>query len=337
MSTSPLRWRAAIAAAVVAALAWGPTGSNADELDPPGQRDWPGLPVREQLPGTRGLEMWGTSAQAGVAYTAQARQWIRLPETKLAISNAAISTARPRDRPELQNLWQQFGKAVAVPDDPALGYGTFNPGTIRTVAFGSVPVEARLVIRQVEDENGVPKPIVVEQTSEKVLRSSIPEVGYAERLLDPVFDEAKISAHLTELKVDGVDVGLHGDCRTASPATLRLTGQGFRIALLDDDGQQYEEYDPRVHVNVFGNDGSGTVFGTFDLPRFTECTTRSGDDLSALITSAVSGPDNQLRVGLASYGGMSRDPWPTGCQPVNWFIECYAERPTTPQEIPARP
>ncbi len=101
------------------------------------------------------------------------------------------------------------------------------------------------------------------------------------------------------LRVDGVDLRIAGSCRTAlfdlsleSPDVYDLQ-PGLTVAdspFLDpaDKGQTAVEY---IMTNpYFKLTSGGLLTARFEVPAFSGCRTATGEDVSRLLTAAVSGP-----------------------------------------------
>jgi hypothetical protein len=182
------------------------------------------------------------------------------------------------------------GEAAFVsPPGFADGYGHLEPLTVRTVGFGMIPVEATVQVSQ-RRSNGRPIPIRIELIQDEYYNGSW--------VFHPAHVTDAFEVRVTDVIVDGVDIGLTGTCRTVRPAPVVMLGQGFTAPadVAVQGGTKVGEWlwktkDPSEFFHpVYG----GQMEGTVDIPPFTGCITRSGDDLSDIITGSVAGPDNHV-------------------------------------------
>ncbi len=134
--------------------------------------------------------------------------------------------------------------------------------------------------------DGVPIPIRGQVTEDTLYGEG------GKNMRDPHVDDA-FEVRVIRVLVDGVDVGLTGQCRTVQPAPVHLTAPSYHIPFeaLNDVRAYLATLDPTSYWHSrFG----GQLSGTLDLPPFTGCTTKNGDDLSAMMTLSVSGPGNRV-------------------------------------------
>jgi len=280
------RWRLVPLLAVVVVLIAFAKASTAD--------DWyPGIPPND---GTVD-DTWYNSAAGGLGYSNLAKQWFRTP-AQMATTRTKVYPFGPLIPDGNGNEVASFhvmGKALIVspPGAPA-NYGYMAPVTVRSVGFGMMPVEATMQISQ-RFKDGYPIPIQADLYADWVNNPAHPK-GLAAEVMKPAVVEDAFNVRILKVKIDGVDVGLNGDCRTVTPAPVHLVGPAYRI----DDPLRYDGYendwyathDPRTFFNPFHG---GFMKGTIDIPAFTGCTTRTGGDISGLMTKSASGPGNPIQ------------------------------------------
>lgn len=323
---------AAVPVTIALCLAFGTTASRAD-VPPP----WPGLPTLPDEDPTRlGYDPasapfgWYGAAQVGIAGSIPAKQWTRLPVTLLAthVVFGYPEPTPPRSSEFPLNIWAFFVSPKGSPEN----YGDSAPITVRTVAFGSVPVEATLQVRQQRTGAGTPKPIVLKTVNGNIEidGGASPTEEYAGS--DPVNEQVFVA--VTRLKVDGVDLGLDRRCQTAEPGDLDLDATYEQTPDTPLQGQ----YDPEGPDDLLLGTAGGNVSGRLDIGAFDGCRTSTGDDVSPLLTSALSGLDNPLRVriGVLNCFTFTEDytkvlPPPPGAEtPAEGYCNALAPDPTNP-------
>jgi hypothetical protein len=267
------------AAALCAVLVLSAQSSSADD------DLYPGLP----LPGDGGLG-YSVIAQGGISYAKRAKQWFRTPD---GMVNAAVALGADPADPTGNRKFTAAESYFVSPAGAPEHYGYLAPMTVRSVGFGLIPVEATVQISQ-RRENGYPVPLKTKLDANYVSDGGIPQTFLSVNASDTVVDDA-VNVQILGVRVDGVDLELTGDCRTAEPAPLHLVGKGYTIPYPDatptTQDDWFRSHDPSEYYNPLKG---GDLTGTITIPSFTGCTTASGDDLSALMTLAVSGPDNPV-------------------------------------------
>lgn len=261
--------------------------------------NFPGLPKLDS--GT-----WGAPRATGLNYTKQAQQWVRLPPLVAAAHSRAVVTRTdngcqlllPYRRTELYSapLFLRSSKGARRP------YGYVGPFTVRTVAFGSIPVEASIELRQPRDGEDLPVPLEVKQMSGVFCpgESPFPDVPLqpdANKYLAPAEVDGQLEVAVTELKVDGVDLKLADDCRTSEPGKISLTSR--ELYALDPDVPAEDRPDDErklLTTPYFSLGNGGLLTGTVAIPAFTGCATRGGEDISRLLTATISGSDNPVEM-----------------------------------------
>lgn len=268
-------------AALVTSLAAVATGL------PPSTADGP----RPGLPAHTGPGGWVYFIQGGATEAKKAKQWVRVP------MQLSTGFSRPETfRPGPTDPWNQWAVITnwlyLISEDGAPhNYGLSAPFTVRTAAFGSIPVTATLRMAQRRTADGLPIPLMI-IGEEELYRLDNPrrpaDWGAATtRTVDTEMEE-RLNVQVTALSVDGVDVGLKPGCQTESPAKLHLFGQGY---LRGTPGIDHSALWESGH---FALAAGGLLSGTVDMPSLAGCRAATGEDLSPLLTAAVSGPDNAV-------------------------------------------
>ncbi len=296
-------WLRIGAVAAVAALLASTPQAQADIR--PGRE--PGLPYIEcdaQLEswggcnselGDKDLYGWLNTNQNGLAGSVKARQWARVPVGVVAVNASFVANTPPYREGLVPEGVYVFAQAFFVsPRGSGTNYGDSMNIPVRTVAFGSIPVEVTLQVRQRRDAQDLPIPFRLDSMNIAELqpdRSSI-VTDYPTRIQD------KVSIRVRSVKVDGVDVGLGSRCQTPPTAELDVVSEIF-VSRTEDGApsRRVIDFDP---AHGFQGLEGGTFNGKISIPAFRGCTTRTGDDVSALLTSAVSGADNPVSVRAGS-------------------------------------
>lgn len=283
------RRRRALALAVAAtSLLMLPSTSSAE----PGP--YPGIPNIDlpadfpALAGDRNIESWLNGPLNGLAGSPKALQWARIPLGALA-SNTVIATCGndlnpcPFPVPDgTQDLTRFSIVAFLVsPEGSAEPYGFGQIATVRTVAFGSIPAEVGIQVVQSRDSDNLPVPLDgLFSTRQEFIGGQNYFVSEAGTIT------GQVSVRVVSLRLDGVDVGLSGACESGT-TPLSLSSERLRTL----DAEHLANVDPRKH---FYQAEGGGVSGKLDIPPFGPCGTDSGDDIGPILTSVLSGPDNDV-------------------------------------------
>jgi uncharacterized protein DUF6801 len=149
------------------------------------------------------------------------------------------------------------------------------PVTATFLAFRFVPVTATILLKEVT-------PIRIVSTS------GITAPPY------PIFvrTSSKISIRISSVKVNGVQLKVGGQCRTAKPVRLVLIGRGENT------------FPPKGYTVSTG----GPLTGTLTIPPFTGCGVT--ENLDPLLTGSISGPGNFVKLTQGKLCGPSA--------PANW-------------------
>jgi hypothetical protein len=281
MRRRPILARGGLAVLLLAALLTTAQSSQADD-DP----EWyPGLP--DLTFGT-----WSNASQGGLSYARRAKQWFRTPAAMTA-AEVAVASNDP-DNPRLGSIRAEayFVSPKGAPEN----YGYLEPMTVRSVGFGLMPVEATVQVSQ-RRVGGYPAPLkvlirtVYTSTTGGIL---VNHVAYPSIVITD-----SLNVRILSVRVDGVDLGLDGDCRTVTPAPVTMHTPAYDRPT-DPEAEWYATHDPTTYWSAtYG----GEMRGSMTIPPFTGCTTAAGDDLSRLMTLSVSGADNPI---------VARTGWPCG-------------------------
>ena len=279
---------------------------------------------------------WLNFPQVGLVGSTPAKQWVQVPLSMMATSvifNILNHTPSPPIPGEKNGseYWYDIKTFFVSPKGSKDPYGDSALMPVRTVAFGSIPVEVVLQVSQKRDAAGDPLPLTFQPHDYTIYRGT-PEVE-STKVVEAAELNGDVVVRVKSVKVDGVDVGLGTTCQTATDAKLRLTSP--RITSDEEPGYinnggtfgRFEdiEFDPTIEQ--YGISG-GTLTGQIDIPRFTGCSTRSGDDLSPLLTSAVSADGNPLSVRVGATNCQIYDFWDgAGDDPNNPDYSKYGARP----------
>ncbi|WP_456695991.1 hypothetical protein [Aeromicrobium sp. P5_D10] len=259
-----------------------------------------------------------------MAETAKAKQWVRVPWQLAAAFSLGKTRFYPPTDPRFAGVDTINYVYLVAPNAAAHNYGLAAPFPVRTVAFGSVPVTATVQLIQSRAADGLPEPLNVKQNTDN-FRGLPPGK-------DQVFRDAELEGELTvritELTVDGVRLNLNAQCQTVRPGTIELTGVGYaRFPPTVDDDR------PWLTGNYVAVPG-GLLTGTIDIPKFGGCTTRRGDDVSAILNATVSGNDNQVRLNVSgpACGSPQVPPPPGAASPDDEGANCDTSR--FPPQLP---
>jgi hypothetical protein len=296
------RGRAAACLAVLLALLT-PTIGRAEA-------PWPGVPDDTlptkiscpRDPAGCGLTIdWFGIQTRGLTQVKRARQWARIPLQAALVNFATAATAYyPESDPEgrLTTSATFANVFLSSPRGSAHGYGESLPFTVRTVAFGSIPVQARVQVVQARDERNLPIPFRtrLDQTKYRTIKDR--------SRYDPIRLSGQVGVQVLGLSVDGVDLGLAGSCRTTQPGALVLESPGGWVPdpPAIRTSAKVKAYADSLALHGIFSGGGGAISGTVDVPPFTGCRTTSGDDVSQLLTATVSGSNNPVSVSTPNLG-----------------------------------
>jgi hypothetical protein len=272
MRRRPLLARGGLAVLLLAALLTTAQSSQADD-----EPEWyPGLPDRT-------FGNWSNASQGGLSYARRAKQWFRTP--------AAMTTAEvaiPPNDPDDPGLGSVRAEAYFVsPKGAPANYGYLEPMTVRSVGFGLMPVEATVQVSQ-RRVGGYPAPLKVVMATRYTAAPGTQVFDHVAYL--PTVINDSLNVRILSVRVDGVDLGLDGNCRTVTPAPVTIRTPAYDRPT-DPEGEWYATHDPSTYWHPYYG---GEMHGSMTIPPFTGCTTAAGDDLSRLMTLSVSGADNPI-------------------------------------------
>jgi len=270
------------AVALCAVLVFTAQSSRADEW-------YPGLPD----PAAGFGQEWQSASQGGLSYAKRAKQWFRSPDAMVTVN--VFATIDSDDGKE--SHYHATGRAYMVsPAGAPENYGYLPQMTVRSVGFGMIPVEATVQVSQ-RRENGYPVAATATISGSDYYDPAV-SGGVARQVADDTVVDDAFNVQIVGVRVDGVDLGLTGDCRTVTPAPVHMVGSGYTIPLpyriVRGEKWPQDWYKTQDPSTFFHPLWGGQLNGSMTIPAFTGCTTASGDDLSALMTLSVSGPDNPI-------------------------------------------
>jgi hypothetical protein len=278
-----------------------PSAGSAEPGPQPGLPSVPdeGPPFGAADPG-RDISGWLNGPINGLAGSKQAKQWTRIP-LSMAATNTVFGTCVPQggpvDGPEcpfpiddtfVQRNFLSSSAFLVSPSGSKHPYGSGPLIPVRTVAFGSIPVEVDLQVEQVRDKDDLPVPFKIDITD-----TQRREVGSDEQytVLDPGTLKGKVVLRVASLSVDGVDLQVGSRCVTP-PIDLLARSKEYRT-------QSSDGYDYNPRESAYGITGGG-FNGTIDIPGFSGCGTPTGDDVGPILTSALAGSGNPVSVEYGS-------------------------------------
>lgn len=274
----------ATALAILAGTACAVLGLGAGQAD---EGPYPGLPAPEQQELPLRHSSWTGAANTSLADVERARQWMRTPLMTVAADFYQGRIDNPD--PSRYRLCVAAGANIyfVAQSGSPYNYGQTPDIAVRTVTFGAVPVEATVRLEQERSDN-LPVPIEVKSTT----CTRVPPFG-TEVPDTPV--NGRVYTRVTSLRVDGVSLPLQGVCRTRQSGALDLSGKGY-VTGWDGSVNLPAKVQPALwNEGVFNLSPGGLLAGTVDVPPFEGCTTTGGDDVSRLLTAAVSGEGYPLR------------------------------------------
>lgn len=254
----------------------------------------------------------------------RAAQWIKIPTQAVAVADY-VTAEDPTTGPINHTGTFNAAAFLSSPKDAEHGYGVGLPITVRTVAFGAVPIQARVQLEQLLDSSGLPVPLQATETTDYYREPQEVRPGFSPTQRSLGFHlTGQVRARVTDLSIDGAHLDLVGRCQTA-PIDLDLTSEPYwhEDPLADPTAQTPPMIEGSTEMATWAathhqaDAGTGgAVSGTAAIPAFAGCRTSTGEDISRLLTAAVSGVHNEVTVGLATVGGFhcaSRVP------PFNYF------------------
>jgi|GEM_PF-2182219 len=265
--------------------------------------DYPGLPDI-----SRGGDWVGPRA-TGINEVAAAKQWVRLPPLFAIAYNDPLrgqqdSSCRRLKPYESTTTWHASLFYISTSEGAPKSFGTIGPFTVRTVAFGSIPVEARVLIAQPRDDQDLPIGYDLTQLTHVFCAPGVngapggPHAGPGEKetYWEPVELQAPTDISIVSLKVDGVDLDLQEGCTPGQQSVMSLTSRPYYDLDPEVAADEKPTAENLMTTPFFGLANGGLLTGTIDIAPFAGCRTSSGEDVSALLTATVSGKNNKVQV-----------------------------------------
>ncbi|MFD1860392.1 hypothetical protein EHW97_14925 [Aeromicrobium camelliae] len=305
----------------------------------PGQ----GLPGYAQNPATS-QGNWLDPQATTLNYMGAAKQWVRPPTLHTVANNLPTATLNdPRCSGRLgegvtnRRDWRAAVVLLNPTAHPTAStrFGSTQEFTVRTAAFGSLPVEADVALEQPRNPQGAILPAILDQRSEMYCTGRGPyptkppnlERNDPNSRMSQTALTGEVGVSVRSLRVDGVELDLSDRCR-AEGAQLMVTAPDYYFWNPEtvDDSPRRETIMTTGYFNI---QQGGLLSGTLDVPQFANCVTSNGDDLSRLLTAAVSGDGNPVTIrseGVPPTGGLGEhtDPLTQGCP---WTGNCEARLP----------
>lgn len=265
-----------------------------------------------------------------INYAASAKQWIRLPPLFVAAYNRLATTLTDNRCANGDGIYYPYRTEIkrdaslhfrSSPGAPA-SFGYIGPFIVRAVAFGSIPVEATVQLRQLRESDGKTVGLRIKAVERDYCPGKTPVPGEPAARVTGADATGDLEVAVTALRVDGVDLHLRGTCKTSKPAPLTLsspeywvTGSGFAEDrdFYTRSGDGYEQLQPAEEPTrdnlfttpMFNLVTGGLLTGNVDIPAFKACLTDAGEDISRLLTTTVAGSENPV---IVRAEGLDSDP-----------------------------
>lgn len=310
----------AIAAAVLMLLTLGGVAGAAP--NPNADPNYPDLPAHKSA----GF-FYGTLTDT-LAFASASQQYVRIADARVALDLQVIPR---RTEPGEYSHLDYPTRAYAIDgahDDPQ-SFGVFPDTRVRTVAFGSVPVEATIHISQLRDDEGLLVPLDVNGQIVRWRPGAGPRADTVTTRIYTVASDTTmaglVEVRVSDVAVDGVPVDVGANCRPVAPARLEAVGEGYVDSDYDhDDNFPYSPAPPGKFNPALG----GLLSGSIDIPAFSGCGT---DDLGPLLTAMISGEQLPVKITTGSYNLTC-----FGDTPANNSL-ALCQKPGDELPIPARP
>jgi hypothetical protein len=326
-----LRRLAGVALSAALLLGVGSVGSTAAE-----RPDMPGLPLDPQ-----GGQLI-TPEQTIRTEAKTALQWARVPYVQ-SVASARFTKGREdltcrylRPYQRIEDYSAQIFFVSPPGSDKPFG---FSPDfTVRTVAFGSIPVEATLRVAQPRDAEDLPVPLTATQSAVYFCPGLGPNAAPGQVEVANIDTSAvgRAAVEVVKLVVDDVDLDLASTCRSSHTFELQLTAPDiFKFDPSVEPGKNplnpVAVSSPGfvMRTDHFTFTYGGLLTGDIDIPPFSGCRTRSGEDLSPLLSATVSGPGNPVQVRSTALSGAA-----DGTNPCWKAYTC--DRKVSPMPLPER-
>lgn len=314
--------------AVVIAVAFSGLASAASAAEP--DKPQPGLPLlncpsqapdpRINVPGPEitapcngpavvNFASWYNGTQLGLTGSTKAQQWSRVPLTMVAANALFWYRTWPDNVPVGEKTGTEFSYNTRTffvsPEGSDQPYGLSAPITVKTVAFGAIPTQVTVQVAQPLDSDGLPEPLVanpVDWATKPAPGSRLSKITQipSTRL------SARVNIKVLSIQVDGRDVGLEDSCETGPDGRLDVASDDAEVPV-PRNKQTEDLIDPEK--SFYGLVG-GRLNGSISIPAFSGCKTRLGDDVSPLLTSALSSENNPLSVQIGALACIDFDGGP---------------------------
>ncbi|KAA1422590.1 hypothetical protein FE697_010360 [Mumia zhuanghuii] len=274
------------------------------------------------LPATR-LDALRGGGGTALAFVTPAQQWVRATKVPMAADIVTVTTPPDvlcRDYFKASDCQLAPGATARIIAD-ALAYPTnhatpiaestffdFPAITVRTVAFGSVPVTATAEIRLPADADGLPVGLSATTIIDSYLNGTgpCPVKCIGAGVVNPAYDHVQdtsvsgeVDLRIRNVTIDGRAVNV-GDRCWARDARLEALGKGY---FTDIEGTEYYPNVPNVPIGSYYAAMGGELNGTLDVPLFSGCGSGS-EDLSPMISTLASGKGFPLKMFQSAMTGL---------------------------------
>lgn len=258
--------------------------------------------------------------------SSRARLALRLPRTTIGIE----LVSRARNALETNRKGKPVGTRPEAADFIPLAYvkspagtspawGVFPAVRATSLAFGVIPAEATIVFSQLRTGVSAASPQGTPVPLKGNLYTKYTETGGQLPLFDATFS-GQLDLTVTGLRVDGRSLDIGSGCRASSPLTVSLVGKPSPTGA--------------AVLGTYSATAGGDLYGEVSIPPFSGCRSASGEDLSRLLTSTLSGGTTaiHLRQGNASFTQTECLPSAQACQLVS-----LGDPGSTPERVPTTP
>jgi hypothetical protein len=278
------------------------------------------IPHLDALPIFEDSGAWIDLRGTGLTYASKGRQWFATPGLYPDAYNFSSRIQNDSRCTPGVGLWPYssrttrrasvFLRSSAGKSKP---YGALGPYTVRTVAFGSIPVEVLVSLYQLSDSQGKPVGLSYSGADDKLCAAGSPLIDGEINSVSHIHDQlitGSINIGVDALKVDGTLVKISPNCSTVRPADITLSSPPYYLANrrpLSDiaftentaGATPLPSHLTPIAENILTSGhyspvAGGLLTGQVTAPKFKNCTTSTGDDLSHLLTAAISGAPNHV-------------------------------------------
>lgn len=247
---------------------------------------------------------WLNLPQNGITGSVPSKQWGRVPMAMMATATEFGFEFYDGPWVSNQTIDLRIRAFFTSPAGSRHNYGDSPLIPVRTVAFGSIPTVVTLQVSQPRKSNGDPIPFTFTSRSRAInFPEDRPDLEFIAQLeKDPQPLRSLVEVKVVRVDVDGVDVRLGTTCTTGPTANLFLTTRPTTVEIKKGEGEGDPVAQRTNPDESFYSASGGSLHGSIDIPAFQGCMTQSGDDLSPLLTSAISGKSNPIsaKTGIVS-------------------------------------